>query len=78
MSSPIDSIHSKVLQENCDIFAPLLQNSFHLRIEANTFSETLKKVTYHLYLNYKIRKKCKVRKMQNAKSTNKIVLHQNF
>jgi len=42
-SSPIDSIHSKVLQEHLNIFPPLLQNSFNLCIETHTFPETLKK-----------------------------------
>ena len=42
-SSPIDSIPSIVLKENCEIFAALLQNSSSLCIETSTFPETLKK-----------------------------------
>ena len=38
-----ESISSKVLLENCNMFASLLQNSFNFCIETSSFPETLKK-----------------------------------
>ena len=41
-SSPIGSIPAKVIKENSDIFAPVLQNHFNVSVSQNDFPEVLK------------------------------------
>ena len=41
-SSPVGSIPAKVMKENSDIFAPILQGHFNATISQNDFPETLK------------------------------------
>ena len=41
-SSPVGSIPAKVMKENSDIFAPILQGHFNANISQNDFPETLK------------------------------------
>ena len=41
-SSPVGSIPAKVIKENSDIFAPVVQNHFNANISQNVFPEVLK------------------------------------